>query len=74
VPFNSGVRRGGYIVNALVSGANGVLAGRAYAYGLAAGDEAGVTTVIEGLANEVSLAMELMGMTTVAGLRAGGTG
>ena len=41
--MDSGIRRGSDIVKAICLGARAVLCGRAFAYGLAAGGEAGVT-------------------------------
>ena len=72
VLLDSGVRRGAQIVKALALGARGVLLGRAYAYGLAAGGQAGVRAVIELLAREVDLTMALMGVKSIRELREGG--
>ena len=72
VLLDGGIRRGAQIVKALALGAHGVLLGRAYAYGLAAGGEAGVTAVIEILRREIDLTLALMGVTSVRQLRDGG--
>jgi L-lactate dehydrogenase (cytochrome) len=68
--FDSGVRRGADIIKALALGANGVSLGRAYAYGLAAGGEAGVTRAIELLKAEIVAALTLMGIGSISELRA----
>ena len=47
VLVDGGIRNGGDVVKALSLGAKGVLIGRAYAYGLAAAGEPGVTRAIE---------------------------
>ena len=72
VIFDGGIRRGTQIVKALALGAHGVLLGRAYAYGLAAGGEAGVVATIEILRREVDLTLALMGLTSIRQLREGG--
>ena len=45
--LDGGIRRGSDIVKALCMGARAVLIGRAYAYGLGAGGDAGVARAIE---------------------------
>ena len=45
--MDGGIRRGSDIVKALCLGANAVLIGRGYAYGLAAGGEEGVANAID---------------------------
>lgn len=64
------MRRGADIIKALALGANGVSLGRAYAYGLAAGGEAGVTRAIELLKAEIVAALTLMGIGSISELRA----
>jgi isopentenyl diphosphate isomerase/L-lactate dehydrogenase-like FMN-dependent dehydrogenase len=68
VLLDSGIRRGTDIVKALCMGARAVLVGRAYAYGLAAGGEAGVTRAIQILRNDVIRALKLLGCPSVAQL------
>ncbi len=63
---DSGVRRGVDVVAALALGARAVLVGRAPMYGLAAGGEAGVRTVLETLREELSNALHLCGVASVA--------
>lgn len=70
IVFDSGVRRGADVVKAVALGANGVCLGRAYAYGLAAGGEAGVTRAIELLKAEIVAALTLMGIGSINELRA----
>lgn len=70
--LDGGIRRGTQVVKALALGAKGVLLGRAYAYGLAAGGQDGVAATIEILRREVDLTLALMGITSVAQLREGG--
>ena len=68
VLMDGGIRRGSDIVKALCLGARGVLIGRAYAYGLAAAGEAGVTRAIEILRNDVERTLRLLGCGSVAEL------
>lgn len=72
VILDSGIMSGADIVSALALGADFVLIGRAYLYGLMAGGEQGVARAIELLAREVESAMMLMGCATVADLKASG--
>lgn len=66
--MDSGIMSGADIVAALCAGADFVLIGRAYLYGLMAGGEEGVSRAIELLAKEVEVAMQLMGAATIAEL------
>lgn len=68
VLLDSGIRRGADIVKALALGARAVLVGRAYAYGLAAGGQAGVTRAIDILRSELLLTMKLLGCASLAEL------
>jgi len=61
VLLDSGIRRGSDIVKALCLGARAVLVGRAYAYGLGAGGEAGVNRAIQILRSDVIRTMKLLG-------------
>jgi len=70
VLLDSGIRRGSDIVKALAMGARAVLVGRAYAYGLGAGGEAGVTRAIQILRNDVIRTMKLLGCPATAQLDA----
>ncbi|MDY6054875.1 alpha-hydroxy acid oxidase [Micrococcus sp.] len=66
--LDSGITTGEDIVAALALGADFTLIGRAYLYGLMAGGQEGVRRVIELLAQEVRVAMSLMGAATTADL------
>jgi isopentenyl diphosphate isomerase/L-lactate dehydrogenase-like FMN-dependent dehydrogenase len=68
VLMDGGVRRGTDIVKALCLGARAVLCGRAYAYGLAAAGEAGVTRAIEILREDVKRTLVLLGCPSAAAL------
>ena len=68
VLIDSGIRRGSDIVKALCLGARAVLCGRAYAYGLAAGGEAGVTRAIELLRADLERCLRLLGCPSVRAL------
>ena len=68
VLLDGGVRRGSDIVKALCLGARAVLVGRAYAYGLAAGGEAGVARAIEILKADLERTLRLLGCPSVSQL------
>jgi isopentenyl diphosphate isomerase/L-lactate dehydrogenase-like FMN-dependent dehydrogenase len=68
VLMDGGVRRGTDVVKALCLGARAVLCGRAYAYGLAAAGEAGVTRAIEILREDVKRTLTLLGCPGIANL------
>jgi isopentenyl diphosphate isomerase/L-lactate dehydrogenase-like FMN-dependent dehydrogenase len=68
VLMDGGVRRGTDIVKAICMGARAVLCGRAYAYGLAAAGEAGVTRAIEILRSDLERTLRLLGCPSVAAL------
>ncbi len=70
VLFDSGVRTGADIVKALALGADAVLVGRAYAYGLALGGEEGVRHVVRSLLADLDLTLGLSGHRTPAELSA----
>ena len=69
--LDSGIMSGADIVASLCAGADFVLIGRAYLYGLMAGGEQGVARVIELLAKEIEVNMQLMGAATIADLGPG---
>jgi L-lactate dehydrogenase (cytochrome) len=69
---DSGVRHGADIAVALALGADACAIGRAYLYGLMAGGEPGVDKVIDILMDQFVRTLHLMGVSSVAELRAGG--
>jgi L-lactate dehydrogenase (cytochrome) len=65
VLLDGGIRRGSDIVKAMALGARAVLVGRAYAYGMAAAGEAGVSHAIEILRADLLRTMKLLGCESV---------
>ncbi len=65
VLLDGGIRRGGDVVKALCLGARAVLVGRAYAYGLGAGGEAGVARAIQILRTDLLRTLKLLGCPSV---------
>jgi L-lactate dehydrogenase (cytochrome) len=61
VLLDSGVRSGADVVKALALGADAVLVGRPYIWGLAVGGEAGVLAVLRALLAELDLTIGLSG-------------
>jgi L-lactate dehydrogenase (cytochrome) len=72
VVVDSGVRHGADIAVALALGADACAIGRAYLYGLMAGGEPGVDKVIDILTDQFVRTLHLMGVSSVAELRASG--
>lgn len=68
VLMDGGIRRGGDIVKAICLGARAVLIGRAYAYGLAAAGEAGVTRAIQILTADLERTLRLLGCPSIRDL------
>jgi L-lactate dehydrogenase (cytochrome) len=68
VLFDSGIRGGADMVKALALGAQAVLIGRTYAYGLALGGEAGVTHVLRSLRTDFEITMRLAGLSRLSEL------
>jgi len=66
--LDGGVRRGSDIVKALCMGARAVLIGRAYAYGLGAAGEAGVTRALDILRADVIRTLKLLGVAAIKDL------
>lgn len=62
---DSGIRSGLDVVRMLALGAEGVLLGRAWLYALAAGGEAGVTTLLSLIEKEMRVAMALTGVRRI---------
>ena len=72
VLVDSGIRHGSDIAVALALGADACAIGRAYLYGLMAGGEAGVDKALDILAEQFRRTMQLLGVRSVAELRAAG--
>ena len=62
---DGGIRRGTDVLKALALGAQAVLIGRPYLYGLAVAGAEGVARVINILRNELMMAMALTGRTAI---------
>jgi L-lactate dehydrogenase (cytochrome) len=72
VLVDSGIRRGSDIAIALALGADAVLVGRPYVYGLGADGEAGLDTALRILTDELVRTMLLLGVAEVKELQAYG--
>ena len=70
VLMDGGIRGGADVLKALALGANAVLLGRPYVYGLAVGGQPGVEAVLRQLAAETDLTLALMGGTVARELDA----
>ncbi len=68
VLVDGGIRRGTDVVKAIALGANAVLIGRPYLWGLGVAGAEGVARVIEILRHELCLAMALCGRPTIASI------
>lgn len=68
---DGGIRSGADIAAAVALGADAVLIGRPYLYGLAAGGEAGVQHVLALLRAELQRTLQLLGVTDLQQLRSG---
>jgi L-lactate dehydrogenase (cytochrome) len=68
VLFDGGIRSGQDLLKALALGAKGALIGRAYAYGLGAMGEKGVTRALEIIRNELDITMALCGRRDLRGI------
>lgn len=66
--LDSGIRTGQDIVKTLALGAQGVMIGRSYIYGLGAGGQAGVTEALSLLQSEMDVTMALLGARSPAEL------
>jgi L-lactate dehydrogenase (cytochrome)/glycolate oxidase len=65
VLLDGGVRRGGDVVKALALGANAVMIGRAYLWGLAANGQAGVENVLDVIRGGIDSALLALGKSDV---------
>jgi isopentenyl diphosphate isomerase/L-lactate dehydrogenase-like FMN-dependent dehydrogenase len=70
VLMDGGIRGGPDVLKALALGANAVLLGRPYVYGLAVGGQSGVEAVLHQLAAETDLTLALIGGTVARELDA----
>jgi lactate 2-monooxygenase len=68
VLMDSGIRRGADVLKALALGADAVLLGRPYVYGLAVGGQEGVEAVIRHLMAETDVTLALIGGTSARDL------
>jgi L-lactate dehydrogenase (cytochrome)/(S)-mandelate dehydrogenase len=68
VLLDGGIRSGTDVVTALALGADAVMVGRPYLYGLAVAGDAGVEAVLTVLAEETRKALTLMGVASVTDL------
>ncbi len=66
--LDGGVRRGSDVVKALVLGADAVMIGRAYLWGLAANGQAGVENVLDVLRNGIDATLLGLGKASIADL------
>jgi L-lactate dehydrogenase (cytochrome) len=66
VLLDSGITHGQDIIAALALGADGVMAGRAYLYGLMAGGERGVERAVEILGAEYQRGLQLLGLNATS--------
>jgi L-lactate dehydrogenase (cytochrome) len=66
IMFDGGIRSGQDVMRALALGAKSCMIGRAYAYGLGAGGQAGVEKAIGLIAKELETTMGLCGVNTIA--------
>lgn len=67
--FDSGIRRGTDIVKAIALGADAVLIGRPFMYGLAVDGQKGVEKVLENFLQEMKVTISLSGVTNLKDLR-----
>jgi L-lactate dehydrogenase (cytochrome) len=72
IVVDSGIRHGSDMAVAIARGADLCAVGRPYLYGLAAGGERGVDHVIEVLLSQLTRTLQLLGVPSVAELRAHG--
>src|SRR5580765_3879648 len=66
IMFDGGIRTGMDIMRALALGAKSCMIGRAYAYGLGAGGQAGVAKALDILAKELTTTMGLCGVNKIS--------
>jgi isopentenyl diphosphate isomerase/L-lactate dehydrogenase-like FMN-dependent dehydrogenase len=71
VLVDGGIRDGADVLRAIALGADAVLIGRPYAWGLAAEGEAGVRRVIDAFAQDVSRVLALAGCPSLGDVSPG---
>ena len=64
--FDGGIRTGADVMRALALGARACMIGRAYAWALGAGGQAGVAKAIDILSKELSVTMALTGINKMS--------
>lgn len=69
VLLDTGITDGGDVVAAMANGADGVMIGRAYLYGLMAGGEQGVSAALTILSTQITRTLQLLGVSSVRELR-----
>jgi len=68
--FDGGVRRGEDVIKARAAGADFVMAGRPFLYGLGAAGEKGIHRITDILAEEADITLGLIGETDLTALGA----
>jgi isopentenyl diphosphate isomerase/L-lactate dehydrogenase-like FMN-dependent dehydrogenase len=68
VLFDSGIRRGTDVLKAIALGADAVLVGRPFAWGLACAGEEGVAEVLRRLLADIDLSLALIGQSRIDAL------
>jgi lactate 2-monooxygenase len=71
VLFDSGIRSGSHIAKALALGADAVLLGRPYIWGLTIGQETGTKEILENIIADFDLTLGLLGCSEIAELTVG---
>ena len=66
--FDGGIRRGADMVRAIALGADAVLLGRGYAYGMAAAGDAGIERAIEIFRSDIIRTLKLLGCPSIQAL------
>ncbi|CAL1713661.1 unnamed protein product [Somion occarium] len=69
VLFDSGIRNGSDILKAIAIGAQAILLGRPYVYGLAVGGEAGVEQIIKSILADLEITLGLSGYKNLEEIR-----
>jgi lactate 2-monooxygenase len=69
VLFDSGIRRGSDVVKACALGADAVLLGRPFVYGLAIAGQTGVEKVLANFIQDTKVSLSLTGVSNVKELR-----